>query len=73
MNLNIHYQGAKMSKLITTAVTADRLGVTPQTVARMIDRGELPAYQLPSGAYRIDEGDIDDLLAKSRTQPKELL
>ena len=60
-----------MPKLINLTKTAERLGVSIQTVGRLIDRGELPAYQLPTGTIRIDEADIDELLAKSRTQPKE--
>lgn len=55
-----------MSKLITSQEAADMLGVSRVTVGRMIERGDLAAYQLPSGAIRIDRFDVEALLTASR-------
>ncbi len=47
-----------MGELITTAALAERNGVTPQTIAQRVKRGELtPAAKLPGirGAYLFDD------------------
>lgn len=46
---------------------AKRLNITPRTVNRMIERGELPAYKV-SGLYRIDEKDLQAYLDANRTK-----
>ena len=43
-------------------VAAERLGVSPRTVRRMISRGELPAYRVGKRLIRIDLLELDDLL-----------
>jgi len=62
-----------MPKLITTSETAELLGVSPSTVGRMVERGELAAYQFPNGTLRFDEHEIFAWLKQCRidNQPKD--
>lgn len=53
-----------MAELLTTAQVAERLGVTPQGVARMVKRAALiPAHKGagPRGAYLFDAEHVDDV------------
>lgn len=52
--------------MIPASKAAIRLGVHRSTVARMIDRGELGAIRLPSGAIRIDADELERWLASRR-------
>lgn len=55
--------------LVSTRAVADRLGVTPRTVARWVEAGTLtPAAQAPGpfGAYLFDAEQVEDL-AEART------
>lgn len=62
-----------MPKLITTSEAATLIGVSPSTVSRMLDRGELAGYQFPNGTIRLDEYEIKEWLQRCRidNQPKE--
>lgn len=55
-----------MPQLISIKEAAERLSVRPGTVDMMITRGELPAYQYPSGTLRVDAYDIDAFLKACR-------
>jgi len=46
-------------RLLTTREVADRLGVTPETILRWIDRRGLPVVRLTSRALRYDPDAID--------------
>jgi excisionase family DNA binding protein len=51
-------------QLLTTRDVADRLGVTPSTVSRLVARGDLtPVFKLagPRGAFLFRPADIDQL------------
>ena len=51
-------------QLLTTRDVADRLGVSPATVTRMVARGDLtPVFKLagPRGAFLFRPADIDQL------------
>lgn len=51
--------------LLTTAQAAELLGVSPRTVLRLIERGELSAYRI-AGVYRFDPADLRRYLAGHR-------
>ena len=51
---------------ISAAKAANRLGVHRTTVARMIERGELGAIRMPSGAIRIDAKEFERWLESRR-------
>jgi excisionase family DNA binding protein len=44
-----------MSSWLTVASVADDLGVSPRTVLRWVERGELEALRLPGGRLRISQ------------------
>lgn len=50
---------------LTTGQAAERLGVSPDTVARMVDAGELPSERTPRGHRRIPV-DAVDAIAEGR-------
>ena len=47
---------------ITVGFIAKRCGVSNTTVLRWIEKGQLPAFRLPAGHYRIDRGDFAEFL-----------
>lgn len=56
---------------LSTKEAADRLGVTPRTLYRFIDQGELPGYRL-GRVIRLKLNDIDAFIDSSRIKPGEL-
>lgn len=53
-----------MEATLTTAQIAERLGITPSGVSRMVHRGKLtPAIKLPGirGAFLFDEASVEAL------------
>lgn len=56
---------------LSTKEAADRLGVTPRTLYRFIDQGELPGYRL-GRVIRLKLTDIDEFIEASRIKPGEL-
>lgn len=56
---------------LSTQEAARRLGVTPRTLYRFIDLGELPAYRL-GRVIRLKADDIDTFIEASRIQPGSL-
>ena len=49
---------------VTTGVVAEHCGVTNATVLAWIEKGQLPAFRLPAGHYRIYRGDFIEFLKK---------
>jgi excisionase family DNA binding protein len=47
---------------VTVGFVARRCGVSNTTVLRWIERGELSAFRLPAGHYRIERGDFTEFL-----------
>jgi len=47
---------------VNTGFVAKRCGVSNTTVLRWIEKGELPAFRLPAGHYRIGRKDFADFL-----------
>lgn len=47
---------------------ARRAGVSGDTVRRWIARGQIESVRLPGGEYRIEEADLERLLAPKHAQ-----
>jgi excisionase family DNA binding protein len=56
---------------LSTQDAARRLGVTPRTLYRFIDVGELPAYRL-GRVIRLKAEDVDRFIEASRIEPGSL-
>lgn len=56
---------------LSTQDAARRLGVTPRTLYRFIDVGDLPAYRL-GRVIRLKAGDVDAFIEASRIEPGSL-
>jgi excisionase family DNA binding protein len=54
-----------------TTEAAERLGVVPRTLYRMIDEGAIPAYKM-GRVIRLKESDLDAFLETTRVQPGTL-
>ena len=50
---------------------ARQLGITPRTLYRPIDTGEIPAYRV-GRVIRLKQADIDAFIETSRIRPGEL-
>ena len=56
---------------LNTAETARRLGVTPRTLYRFIDDGQLPAYRF-GRVIRLQETEVEEFIARCRITPGTL-
>jgi excisionase family DNA binding protein len=56
---------------LSTQDAARRLGVTPRTLYRFVDQGELPAYRL-GRVIRLKADDVDAFIESSRIEPGTL-
>jgi excisionase family DNA binding protein len=56
-----------MSGWLTVAAVADELEVSPRTVLRWIERGDLAAVRLPGGRLRIAQAEVDAKLVRWST------
>lgn len=56
---------------LSTQDAARRLGITPRTLYRFIDLGELPAYRL-GRVIRLKADDVDAFIEVSRIEPGSL-
>ena len=56
---------------LSTAEAANRLGITPRTLYRFIDEGQLPAYRF-GRVIRLKESDVDAFIEASRIEPGTL-
>lgn len=56
---------------LSTAEAAEALGVTPRTLYRLIDRGEIPAYRL-GRVIRLKTPEVDAYIDGSKIEPGEL-
>jgi excisionase family DNA binding protein len=53
---------------LNTAETARRLGVTPRTLYRFIDEGQLPAYRF-GRVIRLQESEVEEFIERCRINP----
>lgn len=65
---NEQHEQTEESGMITTTEAARRLGMSDQTVRRLITTGELPAYRF-GRQYRVSEVDLRAYLERTRTRP----
>lgn len=56
---------------LSTADAAKRLGVTPRTLYRFIDEGQLPAYRF-GRVIRLKEDEVDGFIDSCRIEPGTL-
>ncbi|NLA34533.1 MAG: helix-turn-helix domain-containing protein [Actinobacteria bacterium] len=56
---------------LNTAETARRLGVTPRTLYRFIDEGQLPAYRF-GRVIRLKEAEVEQFIENCRIAPGTL-
>lgn len=56
---------------LNTAKAAERLGVTPRTLYRFIDEGQVPAYRF-GRVIRLKEHEVDDFIERCRIAPGAL-
>ena len=56
---------------LNTAETARRLGVTPRTLYRFIDEGQLPAYRF-GRVIRLKEDEVETFIESCRISPGTL-
>jgi excisionase family DNA binding protein len=56
---------------LSTQDAAKRLGVTPRTLYRFIDEGQLPAYRL-GRVIRLQLAEVDAFIERCRIQPGSL-
>lgn len=56
---------------LSTAEAANRLGITPRTLYRFIDEGQLPAYRF-GRVIRLKENEVDAFIESCRIEPGTL-
>ncbi|CAN5667430.1 hypothetical protein BH20ACT2_BH20ACT2_23990 [soil metagenome] len=56
---------------MSTADAAKRLGITPRTLYRFIDEGQLPAYRF-GRVIRLKEAEVDIFIDACRIEPGSL-
>jgi len=56
---------------LSTKEAAAALGLTPRTLYRLIDEGQLPAYRF-GRVIRLKQTEINDFVGQSRIEPGEL-
>lgn len=56
---------------LNTAKAAERLGVTPRTLYRFIDDGQLPAYRF-GRVIRLKEHEVEEFIERCRIAPGTL-
>lgn len=71
MDVDIPSGGAGGIEWLSTQEAARRLGITPRTLYRFIDHGELPAYRF-GRVIRLQATQVDSFIENSRIKPGEL-
>ena len=56
---------------LSTADAATRLGITPRTLYRFIDEGQLPAYRF-GRVIRLKASEVDEFIESCRIEPGTL-
>ncbi len=60
-------------RLMSTAEAADRLRVSPRTIARWIKAGELRGVRLGRRLFRVPESEVLRIIAETYEREEELL
>jgi excisionase family DNA binding protein len=53
---------------LSTPAAAERIGVTPRTLYRFIDEGQLPAFKF-GRVIRLKKADVDTYIESCRVEP----
>ena len=53
---------------LSTPAAADRLGITPRTLYRFIDEGQIPAYKF-GRVIRLKRDEVDSFIETCRVEP----
>jgi excisionase family DNA binding protein len=56
---------------LSTAAAARRIGITPRTLYRFIDEGQVPAYRF-GRVIRLKQSEVDDFIEGARIAPGTL-
>jgi excisionase family DNA binding protein len=56
---------------LSTAEAANRLGITPRTLYRFLDEGQLPGYRF-GRVIRLQASDVEGFIERSRIEPGSL-
>ena len=64
-------EGSDSDAWLSTAAAARRLGITPRTLYRFIDEGQVPAYRF-GRVIRLKTGEVDDFIDACRIEPGTL-
>lgn len=67
----LHGMATDSPRWLSTAEAARRLGITPRTLYRFIDEGQLPAYRF-GRVIRLKEQEVDAYIEVCRIQPGTL-
>ena len=59
---------AQETEWLSTAAAAKRLGITPRTLYRFIDEGQVPAYRF-GRVIRLKIDDVDAYIEQCRIEP----
>lgn len=59
------------TRWLGTTEAAERLGIVPRTLYRMIDEGEIPAYKM-GRVIRVKESDLDAFIETTKVKPGSL-
>lgn len=55
----------KNNMMLTVSQAADMLGLSPATIRRAIDKGELPGFRVPGSKHRrIPRAVVEEIVAK---------
>ena len=65
------YTGVMEIQWLGTAEAARYLGITPRTLYRLIDDGQLPAYKF-GRVIRLKQRDVDAFVENSKIEPGSL-
>ena len=63
--------GSSEIRWLSTAESARRLGITPRTLYRFIDEGQLPAYRF-GRVIRLKEDEVESFIEACRIAPGTL-
>jgi excisionase family DNA binding protein len=59
---------AQETEWLSTAAAAKRIGITPRTLYRFVDEGQLPAYRM-GRVIRLKSSDVDEYIESCRIEP----
>jgi excisionase family DNA binding protein len=61
-----------MPEYISVGIIAKRCGVSNTTVLRWISTGQLPAFRLPGGHFRVGSQDFSEFISRNNMNTREI-